>query len=419
VKGESNLIKLFSDSDLDGVGCGLVAKLAFGDTVDVSYCSYRNLNERVEKYIENSENNEAKVYITDLAVNDKNEKALEKRYKAGRYIQMVDHHKTAMHFNKYDWGFVQAEYDSGKKTCATSLYYEFLLEKNLIEKSKGLEEFIELVRLYDTWEWESENRIEAKRLNDLFFIIGIEEFEAKMLERLQNNRDSFTLTEAEEFLLDTEDKKIERYINSKNRQIVQTFIEDYCVGIVHAEQYLSELGNALAKLNPHLDLIALLNVGTKKIGLRTIYDEVDVSEFAKRFGGGGHPKASGCSMGDTAFELFVKNTFPIYAIRHDAPENELNLKGNENGTLFVNRKGEKSFVFLKGDEQWTIHHEKKTLDDTFSTFEEAERFVKRQFASGLAFDNELISYIREHLKKKDDAIKANLDGALVSIKNQF
>ncbi|MFD1781402.1 DHH family phosphoesterase [Fredinandcohnia salidurans] len=412
------MIKLFSDSDLDGVGCGLVAKLAFGAEVDVSYCSYRNLNERVEKYIENPEHHQAKVYITDLAVNDKNEKALEKRHKAGHYIQMVDHHKTAMHFNKYDWGFVQAEYESGKKTCATSLYYEFLLEKNLIQKHTGLEAFIELVRLYDTWEWETENRVEAKRLNDLFFIIGIEEFETKMLERLQTNQDTFKLTEAEEFLLDTEDKKIERYINSKNRQMVQTFIEDYCVGVVHGEQYISELGNALGKLNPHLDLIAILNVGTKKIGLRTIYDEVDVSEFAKRFGGGGHPKASGCSLGDTAFELFVKNTFPLYAIRHDAPENQLNLKENDNGTLFVNRKGEKSFIFKK-DVRWVIHHDKKTLDAKFSTFEEAERFVKRQFASGLAFDNELLAYIGEHLNKKEDAIKANLDGALVSLKNQF
>src|SRR5690606_21363555 len=280
------------------------------------------------------------------------------------------------------------------------------------------EVFIELVRLYDTWEWESENRVEAKRLNDLFFIIGIEEFEEKMLERLQNNRESFQLTEGEEFLLDTEDKKIERYINSKNRQIVQICIEEYWVGVVHAEQYISELGNALGKLNPHLDLIAILNVGTKKIGLRTIHDEVDVFEFAKRYGGGGHPEASGCYLGDSAFELFVKNTFPLYAIRHDAPENLLNLKENENGTLYVNRKGEKSFIFKK-ENNWVIHHEKKTLDAKFATFEEAERFVKRQFASGLAFDNELVSYIGEHLKKKEDAIKANIDGSLVSIKNQF
>ncbi|MFS0863211.1 DHH family phosphoesterase [Fredinandcohnia sp. 179-A 10B2 NHS] len=413
------MIKLFSDSDLDGVGCGLVAKLAFGESVDVSYCSYRNLNERVEKYIENPEHNHAQVYITDLAVNEKNEKELQKRYKAGNHIQMVDHHKTAMHFNDYEWGFVKAEYETGKKTCATSLYYEFLLERNLIKQSKGLEEFIELVRLYDTWEWETENRIEAKRLNDLFFIIGLEQFESEMLERLKNATDTFRLTDAEEFLLDTEDKKIERYINSKNRQIVQTFIEDYCVGIVHGEQYISELGNALAKLNPHLDLIAILNVGTKKIGLRTIYDEVDVSEFAKRFGGGGHPKASGCSMGETAFELFVKNAFPLYAIRQDAPQNELNVKENESGVLFVNRKGEKSLVFLGQENQWRVVHEKKMLEPTFANFADVERFVKRNHASGLAFDNELLSYLGEILKKDESTLRKNFQESLLSLKNHF
>ncbi|MFT4414051.1 DHH family phosphoesterase [Fredinandcohnia humi] len=412
------MIKLFSDSDLDGVGCGLVAKLAFGDSVDVSYCSYRNLNERVEKYIENPEYKQSTIYITDLAVNEKIEKELEKRYKKGNHIQVVDHHKTAMHFNKYEWGFVQAEYEDGRKTCATSLFYEFLLERNLIEKNKGLEEFIELVRLYDTWEWEPNNRVEAKRLNDLFFIIGLEQFEGQMLERLHKS-DTFRLTDSEDFLLDTEDKKIERYINSKNRQMVQTFIEEYCVGVVHAEQYISELGNALAKLNPHLDLIAILNVGTKKIGLRTIYNEVDVSEFAKRFGGGGHPKASGCSLGDTAFELFVKNTFPLYSIRHDAPQNQFNVKENENGTLYTNRKGEKSFIFIKPEGQWVIHHEKKMLDQAFSTFEEAERYIKRLHASGLAFDNELVSYVSENLKMNEDAIQKNLQESLLSLKNHF
>ncbi|MCH1626325.1 DHH family phosphoesterase [Fredinandcohnia quinoae] len=412
------MIKLFSDSDLDGIGCGLVAKIAFGDDVDVSYCTYRNLNERVEKFIEDQDNLNAQIYITDLAVNDKIEKKLDKRSKAGNHIQVVDHHITAMHFNNYNWGYVLPEYKTGKKTCATSLFYEFLLENGKLEQNTALEEFIELVRLYDTWEWEVEEKVEAKRLNDLFYIVGIEQFESEMLERLKSSS-TFKLTDSEEFLLNMEEKKIERYIQSKNRQIVQTTIGEYCVGVIHAEQYLSELGNALAKLNPHLDLISLLNVGTKKIGFRTIYDEVDVSEFAKRYGGGGHPKASGCSMGDTAFELFVKNPFSIYSIRHDAPQNILNMKETENGTLLVNRKGEKSFVFLNQDGKWRIHHEKGLLEQSFDKYDEAERFIKRQFASGLAFDNELLTFLGDVLKKDEEYINRNIQDCLLSTKNHF
>ena len=91
-----------------------------------------------------------------------------------------------------------------------------------------------------------------------------------------------------------EEEKINRYIRKKNRELIQTFIGDHCVGIVHAEMYHSELGNELGKENSHLDYIAILNMGGKKVSFRTIHDHIDVSAVAGGFGGGGHAKASGC-----------------------------------------------------------------------------------------------------------------------------
>lgn len=398
------MIKLFTDSDLDGIGCGLVAKLAFGDEVEVAYCSYRNLNERVERFIDDSENNDAKIYITDLAVNEDVEKKLANRFKKGKHVQMVDHHVTAMHFNQYDWGFVRPEYEDGRKTCATSLYYEFLLEKNLIKASNVLEEFIELVRQYDTWEWEANENTAAKRLNDLFFIISMEQFETEMLERLKT-QESFSLNDTENMILDIEEEKIERYINAKNRQLVQTFVGDYCVGIVHAERYLSELGNALAKLNPHIDLITLVNVGTKKLGFRTIYDHVDVSAFAKQFGGGGHPKASGATLTKETFEMFVVNVFDQHAIRRDAPNNELNVKENKKGTFYVNRKREFSKIHKVTERPWAVLHNNNLLEESFETFDQAEHYVKRNYGSGIAFDNEVISLLAESLRVSEEDVR--------------
>ncbi|QOR65020.1 oligoribonuclease [Cytobacillus suaedae] len=398
------MIKLFSDSDLDGIGCGLVAKLAFGDEVEVAYCSYRNLNERVERFIDDPENNDAQIYITDLAVNEDIEKKLAERFKKGKHVQMVDHHVTAMHFNQYDWGFVQPEYEDGRKTCATSLYYEFLLEKNLITSSPALEEFIELVRQYDTWEWEANENTAAKRLNDLFFIISMEQFETEMLERLKT-QESFSLNDTENMILDIEEEKIERYINAKNRQLVQTFVGDYCVGIVHAERYLSELGNALAKLNPHIDLITLVNVGTKKLGFRTIYDHVDVSAFAKQFGGGGHPKASGATLTKETFDMFVVNVFDQLAVRRDAPNNELNVKENKKGTFYVNRKREFSKIHKVTEQPWAVLHNNNLLEESFETFDQAEHYVKRNYGSGIAFDNEVISLLADSLKVSEEDVR--------------
>ncbi|MBD8068021.1 DHH family phosphoesterase [Bacillus sp. PS06] len=410
---------LFTDSDLDGLGCGLLAKIAFGEKVNVAYCSYRNLNERVTRFINNQENKNAKVYITDLAVNKEVEKKLEARFKNQSHVQMIDHHVTAMHFNDYKWGFVKPEYETGKKTAATSLFYEFLIEHEMIKATKALDEFVELVRQYDTWEWEANDNKDAKRLNDLFFILGLEHFEKEMLERVKNPN-GFSLSDKEELILDLEDKKIERYIFSKNRQMTQIFVDHYCVGIIHAEQYLSELGNALAKLNPHIDLIAMVNVGTKKIGFRTIYDEVDVSKFAQKFGGGGHPKASGCSLDDETFLLFVQNVFPIPSLKLDALKNELNQRGLKNGSLYTNKQDDKSYVFYHEQQQtWMIYHNHQLINQLFSTFEDAERYIKRQYATGLAFDNDLIHFLADVLKKKDQEIRSALNKNRDAVISQF
>lgn len=46
------MFKLFSHTDLDGIGCGILAKLAFGKDVDISYCDYDNIDSSVRKFID-------------------------------------------------------------------------------------------------------------------------------------------------------------------------------------------------------------------------------------------------------------------------------------------------------------------------------------------------------------------------------
>src|SRR5690606_31950087 len=69
-------VKLFTDSDLDGLGCAIVGKLAFGENIAVTHCNYRNLNQRVEDFLKKEENKEVQLFITDLAVNPQVEKML-------------------------------------------------------------------------------------------------------------------------------------------------------------------------------------------------------------------------------------------------------------------------------------------------------------------------------------------------------
>lgn len=390
------MYKLLSHNDLDGVGCGILAKIAFGNEVKVRYNSISGLDREVAWFLENDDK-DIFLFITDLSVNEENEKRLEAFYQAGGKVQLLDHHKTSLHLNDFEWGHAVVEDNEGKLTSATSLFYEYLLSHHLLEPSDVISEFVELVRQYDTWEWEKNENHDAHRLNALFFLVSIEEFEEKMISRLQTS-DHFYFDEFETKILDMEEGKIDRYIRRKRRELVQIYIEEYLAGVVYAESYHSELGNELGKEYPYLDYIAIINIGGKRVGFRTIHDHIDVSQVAGQFGGGGHAKASGCSLTDSAYRLFVTETFHLEPVPEDAKRNRFNLKGTAFGSLYRNRKEEDFLLFPLSDDEWAIEHNKTRIEQTFSSFEEGEKFLKREYTVWLVKDDDFVSYLMDEVK---------------------
>ncbi len=387
------MYKLLSHNDLDGVGCGILAKLAFGKQVKVRYNSIASLNREVEWFLENDDKNTF-LFITDLSVNDENERKLNDFYQSDGRVQLLDHHKTALHFNEYEWGHVVVEDEEGKLTSATSLFYEHLVSNRLLKPSEAIAEFVELVRQYDTWEWEKNENAHAQRLNALFYLITIEEFEDKMLNRLMTD-EHFRFDEFENKILDMEENKIERYIRRKRRELIQTQVGNYLAGIVYAESYHSELGNELGKEYPHLDYIAILNIGGKRLGFRTIHDHVDVSEVAGTFGGGGHAKASGSSLTKEAYAQFVLETFNLDPLREDARRNRYNLKHSSFGCLYKNQTEEIFFLYPSGESEWVIEKNKKILDSKFESFDDGEKYLKRNYATWLVRDDTFVKYLMD------------------------
>ncbi|WP_282171339.1 DHH family phosphoesterase [Cytobacillus firmus] len=396
------MYRLYTHNDLDGVGCGIVARTAFGKDVEVRYNSVMGLDYQIEKLLENEKNiKDDFLMITDLSVNDENLIRLDDLAKGGGNVRLIDHHKTALHFNDYSWGRVKVQYEDGRLTAATSLLYEYLQEHEMIQPSQALDEFVELVRQYDTWEWDQNENIKAKNLNDLFFMISIEEFEEKMTERIMNS-DTFEFDEFEQKLLDMEEEKIERYVRRKKREMIQTFIGEYCAGIVHAESYHSELGNELGKEYPHIDYIAILNLGGKKISFRTIHDHVDVSAVAGKFGGGGHAKASGCSMGKDAYKLFVQDIFPLDPLRQDAFKNKYNNKSAKQGSLYENKKGDKFFIFAEADDKWILEMNGKPIQEPYPDFQAAANYIKRKYQAWLVHDDIYVEFLKRfYIKAKN------------------
>ncbi|MEN8699927.1 DHH family phosphoesterase [Bacillus infantis] len=403
------MYRLFTHNDLDGIGCGILAKLAYGDKAEVRYNSVSGLDIQISRHLDRLKNKEKKqdtLLITDLSVNEENEQRLTQLQKEGGTVQLIDHHKSALHLNSSSWASVTVEYDDGRLASATSLFFDYLIKENHITPTEALKEFVELVRQYDTWEWDQNGNMKAKQLNDLFFLLSIDEFEEKMLDRLKDST-SFEFDEFEKKLLEMEEDKIERYMRRKKREIVQAFIGEHCAGIVHAESYHSELGNELGKEFPHLDYIALLSIGGKRISYRTIHDHIDVSEIAGRFGGGGHAKASGSSMTEEAFSLFVKDVFSDDPIKGDAFKNEHNHKDSETGSLYENRKGD-HFLIFKDNHAWRIDVNGRTAGEEYDSFTAAEHELKRSHSAWLARDEVYIEYLKDFfLEAKLNSSKGN------------
>lgn len=391
------MYRLLSHTDLDGVGSGILAKLAFGKKVKVRYNSISGLNQEVERFLEAGEKNTF-LLITDLSVNQENERQLDRYYQKGGKVQLIDHHQSALHLNDYEWGYVTVEDEKGHLNSATSLFYEYLIKHEYLEPSDAVRDFVELVRQYDTWEWEKNDNQEALRLNSLFFLVSIDEFEEMMVNRLSTS-DRFYFDEFEERILDMEENKIERYIRRKRRELVQTPAGEYFAGVVYADSHTSELGNELGKEYPHLDYIAIINIGGKRMGFRTIHDHVDVSQIAGHFGGGGHAKASGCLLTDEAYQQYVIETFHLEPLREDAKRNKHNLKRSSFGSLYENRTEESFLLYPESENEWAIEHNDKKMEKTFATFEEGESFLKRNFEAWLVRDDVFVSYLIDVVRK--------------------
>lgn len=306
-------IKLFTHTDLDGIGCAILAYLAFGrESVDVEYCDYRDINEKVEEFWENGPVEEYdKVFITDISIGKDLARTID-LYAGDDIWHLFDHHATALGLNKYDWCEVSVMNDTlGIKTSGTELFYNYLIRPEQFERLSvdvicNIDEFVNIVRDYDTWRWKELGKegIICKQLNDLFYIYGREEFIDWALDqiftlKLYKGISAFPIySEKDMALLDQKQKDIDIYIEEKNKQLFNRVDEvGHTYGVVFAERYFSELGNRLCELNPDLAYIAMIDISSGAVSYRTIRDDIDVGgEIAHAYGGGGHPKAAGSTF---------------------------------------------------------------------------------------------------------------------------
>lgn len=290
------MVRLFSHSDLDGIGCGILAQLAFcKDNVEISYCDYDNIDSTVKEYLETKQDDTIPIYITDIRVNEETAELLNKRGN----VQLLDHHPTALGLNKYDWCSVTIEYEDMElgiiKTSGTEMFYYWLIENGYLKDSETLRRFAELVRDYDTWRWSilGDEGVICKQVNDLLYLYGRDDFIHWCISEIRG--EIFPLLSAkDEIVLKIKQDEIDRYIEEKNETMFTSPMCGKVCGFVFADRFVSELGNRLCKMHPEIDFVAMIDIDGCTVSYRTVKEDIDLGkDVANLFGGGGHPKAAG------------------------------------------------------------------------------------------------------------------------------
>lgn len=306
-------IKLFTHTDLDGVGCAILAYLAFGkENVDVEYCNYDDVDDKVESFMKNEDlyRSYDSIFITDISVSDRVASMIDCLDKVERTVRLFDHHGTALRLDNYFWCTVY-EYLDAVKTSGTELFYLYLRNTPSGSYSShamknNIKRFVIIVRNYDTWRWKElgEDGLVSKQMNDLFYIYGLEKFIDWTMDNIYNlyllsPMHAFPyFSETDLLLLEQKQKDIDIYVEQKEKQItVKTDQWGNTYGVIFAERYFSELGNCLCEIHPELAYIAMIDISYGRVSYRTIRDDINLgTEIAHNYGGGGHPKAAGSTF---------------------------------------------------------------------------------------------------------------------------
>lgn len=298
--------KIFTHTDLDGIGCAILAKLVH-PSIEVEYCDYDNVNQKVSDFLDDNIGL-GDLYITDISVSEE----VAQRINDNTDFILLDHHPTALALNKYKCCTVKVEDENtGLKTCGTEMFYHWLVEYGYLNKSKVLDRFVEIIRDYDTWRWAElgEDGVISKKVNDLLYIYGRDNFINWCLSSfIQRKFPNLGVTE--NMLLKLRQEEIDKYVEKKNNEMFTHALCGKASGVVFASKFTSELGNRLCKMHPEIDFVTMIDIEDCTVSYRTIKDDIDLGkDVAALFGGGGHPKAAGSQFDKTVWINIFRDIF--------------------------------------------------------------------------------------------------------------
>jgi oligoribonuclease NrnB/cAMP/cGMP phosphodiesterase (DHH superfamily) len=310
---------LFTHCDLDGAGCRIIYEIYYramrkGMTFDVVNCGNGNdITEKVETFLEKHKDDMDKnteIIFADICPFPETLQMLMNDFDD---IKIFDHHKTALDIKDIlPSAVIVPVNDEGKMECGTSLLYKhFLYDKrpDLTISHSTCCIFVETVRSYDTYEWKETNNMNAKKMQVLFTMLGMDRFCDNEFVNITNRLPLFRDHELEfiDAKIEYEQKMID---NVTPDNVISLTVRGYKAALFmhNGSTNISELGYQFLGKYPEFDIFVGFSMFKKgTFEFRTRRDDIDLgAEIAKPIGGGGHPKASGAPLTGTIYDDFVK-----------------------------------------------------------------------------------------------------------------
>jgi uncharacterized protein len=205
------------------------------------------------------------------------EKIMRKIIKDNKKVVAIDHHISTKHVVELADDHLYDVKHSGA-VLAWKYFYP----------SKSVPNFLKYVEDRDLWNWKMKHAKEVLLYTDVF------DFNFNTWNKISFDLDNELKVkeyyEKGSIIKKYESKIIDRLIDEGAESVV---FEGHKASLVNASHFFaSDIGNALCKKNPPIALIWNERYGMINVSLRS-NGTVDVSELAKKYGGGGHKAASG------------------------------------------------------------------------------------------------------------------------------
>jgi len=308
---------LFTHDDMDGAGCRIIYELAHrhmkkGKDFIVLNCTNGGIDDDVMRTLKREDiDRTTEICFGDIVAS---RETLEYIVANFSMPKIWDHHRTNFFAT---WVVPDAtivpENNLGVMQSGTSLMYQYYssLDSGIdVNNEKFLADFVDNIRSYDTYEWKNTDNLNAKKLQTLFTLLGMERFCEQYINRLINddNTDLINIGDL---------KFVEAKLENEQRIIDSVTPDDvYHIDVKGLKTAFalggfgvngSELAYQFLMKYPEFDMFASFNLWRGgEFSFRCTRDDIDTGkDIALPIGGGGHPKASGAPLDEILREEIV------------------------------------------------------------------------------------------------------------------